>query len=483
MCGILAFIGTPPEPLAVTEALELIRHRGQDGLGVWHCRETQDGFSTAHFRQTRRGTTEAVGNFLGEGHMIFIAHWRYATRGGSRLEDIHPVLIDGGDAAIAHNGQFQLSPHHRDDPVSDTLLFARRVESQKSLRLGDRILAAVDNVGGAFALVAADRSGLTTARDRFAIRPLFWSRYRGGVAFSSETPALERLGCREIDEIEPGSVIDWSQSGCSAVRRLPAAARASCSFEHIYFHAADGQLDGGSVRALRHRLGRRLAHECPAQGDVVVPVPKSGDAFAQGYACELGLPLEPAISLSADAARTFIQDAATRAAAIRRKYLVTPSAVEARSVIVVDDSVVRGATLKYLAQQLRSAGAREVHACIGSPQFAHPCFFGIDVPDRKDLICEGKALTDVSRLLDLDSIGFLSLAGLHRVLGDDICTGCFSGRYPDGSLLPRHAREPFGSKVRAAMAAGGGIGLAAQGKDAGSPPAADDGLIRWTNSR
>ena len=446
MCGIIAFAGEKPEASALADALRLIRHRGQDGLGVWSCRSTESGFATSHLRQTRTSEPDIVAHLPLTGQLTFLAHWRYATRGSSRIEDVHPIVIDGGDTAIAHNGQFQLWGNSRGHPLSDTQLFSTKVENEKSPRLGERVFASLDKVAGAFALVAADRFGLTTARDRFGIRPLFWGRYRGGVAFSSETPALMRLGCGEIEEIAPGSVIDWTAEGPSTRRSLPSAARSSCSFESIYFHAAEGALQGRSVAAVRHRLGRRLARESPADGEVVIPVPKSGMDFALGFSEELGIPLEHGIVLRADASRTFIEGVANRANAIDRKYALQREAFEGRSVIVVDDSLVRGATMQHLAGALRMAGAREVHARIGSPKFTNPCFFGIDVPDSKDLICAGRSLLEVRMMLGLDSLDFLSIAGLHAVLGEEICTGCFSGRYPEGALLrqPRDQFEPIG---------------------------------------
>lgn len=461
MCGILAFIGKPPDADALAEALQLIRHRGQDGLGVWHCQATASGHSTMHYRQTRRAGVRIARDLPDADHLVFVAHWRYATRGGGRLDDVHPILIDGGDAAIAHNGQFQFRPNGGETSVSDTRLFARRVERDGSPRLVDRIFAGLEGVGGAFALVAADSAGLVTARDRFGIRPLFGSPYRGGMAFSSEMPALRRLGCFDIAEVPRGSVTGWSACGAEATRDLPAAPLASCSFESIYFHAAEGRIRGQSVDVIRQRLGRELARECPAVGDLVAAVPQSGSSFARGFAAATGLPLKTAISLSPDAGRTFIEGASSRAEAIRRKYVFDPAVVSGRAVVVIDDSLVRGATMGHVTGALRAAGARQVHARIGSPQFAHPCFFGIDVPDRAELVCEGRGLAEVATLLGLDSLGFLSLAGLHRVLGQEICTGCFSGLYPEGALSPR-LLLPGGTLVPDS-------GLFASGEDDPSP--------------
>lgn len=449
MCGILAFTGERPDPAALAEALRLVEHRGQDGLGIWFCRASA---STTHLRQTGRSELSLAGH-LPAGHLTFVAHWRYATRGGSRIEDIHPVLIDGGEAAIAHNGQFQLQASGRGCLLSDTQLFSLRVESAKSASLVERIFTSLDGIGGAFAIAAADRSGITTARDRFGIRPMFWARYRGGVAFCSETPPLARLGCVDMQEISLGSVIAWTSGGPVARFSLPPARRASCCFESIYFHAPDGRMSGRSVGEVRRRLGQLLAGECPAGGDVVVPVPNSGTEFARGFADAAGMPLANAVSVAEDSARTFIEDAANRAMAIKRKYLLDSADIDGRTVVLVDDSLVRGATMKHLAAAMRAAGARAVHARIGSPRFTHPCFFGIDVPDRRQLICHGRELSEVCDLLGLTSLGFLSLGALHQVLGEEICTGCFSGRYPEGSLsTPGRAGMPGATPPHVSMA-------------------------------
>lgn len=439
MCGILAFTGERPDPAALAEALRLVEHRGQDGLGIWFCR---DGASTTHVRQSGRSELSLAGH-LPAGHLTFVAHWRYATRGGSRIEDIHPVLIDGGAAAIAHNGQFQLQASGPGSLTSDTQLFSLQVESAKSASLAERIFTSLDGIGGAFAIAAADHSGVTTARDRFGIRPMFWARYGGGIAFCSETPPLARLGCADMQEISRGSVIAWTSDGPVASFSLPPARRAACCFESIYFHAPDGRINDRSVGDVRRRLGRLLAGKCPAGGDVVVPVPNSGTEFARGFADAAGLPLVNAVSVAADSTRTFIEDAANRAMAIKRKYLLDSADIGGRSVVLVDDSLVRGATMKHLAAVMKAAGARAVHARIGSPRFTHPCFFGIDVPDRRQLICHGRELPEVCDLLGLDSLGFLSLGALHQVLGEEICTGCFSGRYPEGALsMPDRASMP-----------------------------------------
>lgn len=434
MCGVLAFIGVAPDAEAVVSALELIRHRGQDGFGFWVHDRDEKGVHCAHFRQTGKGVTETARQLLVNNPHTFIAHWRYATRGGGGLENMHPLLIDNGKVAIAHNGQFQMSSALRNDQTSDSVLFARSVEEQPSGALGKRIFSALGDLGGAFALVASDGETLVAARDRFAIRPLFWARYSGGIAVSSEVPTLLRLGCQIIEDVEPGSVVDWTPAGPDNVWMLPAARPAPCSFEHIYFHAADGRLDGRPVYWLRYLLGRQLAQEAPTLDAAVVSVPKSADAFAHGFADTLGLPLEPAISVRPEAARTFIAAESSRADTIRRKYVVHGDIVAGKSLVLVDDSLVRGSTLAYLVKELRAAGAAQVHARIGSPPFRHPCYFGVDVPDRTQLICDGRNIEDVCALLDLDSLSFLSLAGLHRALGANICTGCFSGTYPEGAL-------------------------------------------------
>ena len=435
MCGVFAFLGQPPDPSVVIRALELIRHRGQDGFGFWIGGAASDQSSTMHYRQIGGGSPSMLGHLLHSGVRTLVAHWRYATRGDLGIENAQPVLLDGGHAAIAFNGQIQFSETPQQAADSDAVRLAAHVDRTLPDDLLLRLETALRQYSGAYSLIAAGAGRLISARDRFGIRPLFWARYPGGVALASETPALSLLRGREIAEVQEGTLIDWSPSGPRSQRSLAGAVPSPCAFEHVYFHGADGRLGGKPAAAIREDLGRELGRQRPAVGDLVTSVPNSGDPYATGYAAATGIPLRRVITMVAGSQRTFITSPPARKAAIEDKYAFDGRAVQGRSVILVDDSLVRGSTMRYVAAALRTLGAHQVHARIGSPSFRHPCYFGIDVPDRAELIGAQDTPLEIARRLGLDSLEFLSIESLRRVLGrGDYCLGCFTGRYPIGSI-------------------------------------------------
>lgn len=450
MCGILAFLGDTPDPSSVISALSLIRHRGQDGFGAWMVSDKTSDTNSVQLRQVGKGNPDLAYSLLADQKMTFIAHWRYATRGGRILDNMQPLLVNDGSEAFAHNGQFQFADDGNRAPISDSVRFVKRLTKKPEQPLGQRIYDGLADLRAAYALAAGSKAALVVARDPYGLRPLFWGKYSGGIAVSSEEPALQALNCAEISAVPAGSVISWSRHGHKMQWSLPKAQQATCSFEYIYFHGEAGRLEARSIYWYRYLLGWELAGEAPVKADAIAAVPQSANAFARGYADRLELPLTDVIRKRRGAVRTFIENEADRAKVIRQKYEIIPELAKDKAIAVIDDSLVRGTTFAYLVKELRHAGALHVHGRIGSPRFLHPCFFGIDVPDRSKLISYGVSQTAVGKKLCLDSLAFLSTNGLRNVLGQDICTGCFTGMYPPGLCISR--LQPDSTDLRMATA-------------------------------
>ncbi len=436
MCGIFAFLGAAPDQALVLRAVRSIRHRGQDGFGFWHGVKQGDMPRISHFRQSGKTDLEALAPLLEQGFSsgrhAFVAHWRYGTRGAYNVAESQPLLLEQGRMALVHNGQFAFQAGLRSEEGTDTQIFSRLLTGRPSgTSLIRRMQTILPDVSGAYTIVIAHQDSLLVARDPFGFRPFFHGLYPGGIAFASETTALQIIGCEQITEIPAGEIIERYQNGWIDRQEIRAEYPALCAFEPIYFHGPEGQLNGISVKDYRHRLGYRLAQESPVVDSIIVSVPRSADDFADGFAAASGLKRVRALEVRPEAARTFIQNSQSREDMILQKYRLDPDKVRGQNITLVDDSLVRGATMRYLTVMLREAGARSVHVRIGSPPFRFPCYYGINVPDPSELAAHEKRMEEIARELGLDSLRFLSEQGLKAVLGDGICTGCFSGRYPE----------------------------------------------------
>jgi len=432
VCGIFAFVGLCPTPEKLCAAVEAVRHRGQSGFGVWAASNPGPDSAITHLIQTGPVQMALLPLLCGPDVRSLVAHWRYATRGVRSPVNSQPILVDGGNAVIAQNGQLEFAASDPRDSYSDTYRLARRIEEVRSGQLADRLIAAFDSVTGAAAIVAADENSLVALQDPFAIRPLFYGEYDGGWAVASEIPALRVIGVKHAIPVGPGQVLKFEPRKRCQIMRQGSHAQKRCAFEYVYFHSGNGELDGKSVFSWRRRLGRQLAREAPcASADIVVSVPRSANPTAEGFAAEAGLEKSDAIECVPGVQRTFIERDASRLRTMENKYRFLRPMIERKSVVVVDDSIVRGDTIRYIARQLRLNGATAVHARIGCPPFLFPCHFGIDVPDQEQLIGANVSMLELGSRLGLDSLGFLAVDGLKRALRTEaLCTGCFNQAYP-----------------------------------------------------
>jgi amidophosphoribosyltransferase len=313
----------------------------------------------------------------------------------------------------------------------------------------DRFVEALSQIEGGYALVALSNKKLIGARDPLGIRPLVLGELDGKPVLASETCALDMIGASFVRDVEHGEVVVISDSGVQSLRPFPALRPRPCLFEYVYFARPDSVVNGRSVYDVRKRMGARLAQETPAEADVVVPVPDSGVPAALGFAQESGLPFELGIIRSHYAGRTFIQPTqGVRELGVRMKHSPNRTALEGKRVILIDDSIVRGTTSVKIVRMVREAGAREVHLRSASPPIKFPDFYGIDMPDRDKLLAATKSLEDMRRMLEVDSLGFLSVEGLYWAMGAGARDpGCpqftdhyFTGDYPT-RLLDREIAE------------------------------------------
>jgi len=443
MCGIFGVVNVPDAAQLAYLGLYALQHRGQESAGI--VAVDADGQARAH-----RGmglvndvfSAEVLRSLRGD---IAIGHTRYSTTGSSVLANAQPGLVNyhGGALSLAHNGNLTNAAAVREDLVRQGSIFQSTSDSEVLVHLiarsdarapEDQILDALERVEGAYSLI------LTVGRTMYAIvdprgfRPLVLGKLGAGWILASETCALDIVGAQRVREIEPGEWLKIEDGRVSDLPPLPPQASRRCVFELIYFSRPDSTIFGRSVDRVRRALGHRLAEEHPAPGaDCVFSVPDSSNAMALGFSEASGLKLEHGLIRNHYVGRTFINPGqAARVAKVRIKFNPVPEVIAGRSVVVVDDSLVRGTTSRELVQMLRQAGAREVHFRLASPPITGPCFYGIDTPTRAELIASTHTIEDIRAHLGVETLGYLSLDGMLAAAGpeDRYCHACFSGQYP-----------------------------------------------------
>jgi amidophosphoribosyltransferase len=373
-----------------------------------------------------------------------IGHTRYSTTGSSLLKNAQPLQVEysRGSIAIAHNGNLINAFLLRDELEAHGSIFQTTIDSEVILHLiahpryahfEEALVDTLLKLKGAFSLVILREDEVIGVRDPHGFRPLCLGRLGEATILASETCALDLLGAQWIREVEPGEVIFIGRSGLRSIKPFPPQTISQCIFEHVYFARPDSIVFGESVHEVRKRLGRQLAKEHPADADVVIPVPDSGNSAALGYALESGIPFEFGMMRNHYVGRTFIQpEQETREFQARVKFNPVSSVLAGKRVVVVDDSIVRGTTCKARLKSIRAAGAREIHMRVSCPPIRYPCFYGIDFPNRNELIAATHSLEEIRRFLEVDSLGYLSLEGLLAAVGnkEHYCTACYSGQYP-----------------------------------------------------
>ncbi|HEY0776899.1 MAG TPA: amidophosphoribosyltransferase [Gemmatirosa sp.] len=445
MCGIFGVHGRDDAAHLVQRGLYALQHRGQESAGI--AAATIDGHAHAVKRMGLVGEGLRPEELEALGGPVSIGHTRYSTAGSSTLENAQPVLARsrGGHIALAHNGNLTNAAELRFDLEEQGAIFQSTMDSEVIVhRIArapldaapeERVAAALEGVEGAYCLLIVIGDTLVAARDPRGWRPLVMGRLGDATVFASETCALDIVGATLVREIEAGEIVAIDALGERSSFPLPRHELRRCVFEHVYFARPDSHIFGGSVDRARRALGRRLAREAPAPGaDLVFSVPDSSNSAALGYAEEAGLPYELALIRNHYVGRTFIQPSQDeRDLKVRVKYNAVREVLDGRSVVMVDDSIVRGTTTRGLIALVRSAGAREVHMRVSSAPVTGPCYYGIDTPNRDELIAAQMELDDIAAAIGADSLGYLPIDAMLESVPSGpkgFCDACFSGDYP-----------------------------------------------------
>src|SRR6476469_8225047 len=444
MCGIFGVRGNPQAAEIVHLGLYSLQHRGQESSGI----VTVDDAGRAHSVRAMGLVSEglAESEMPGLTGSVGIGHTRYSTAGSSILANAQPVVasVRGGAVALAHNGNLTNATELRRELEDSGAIFSstmhsevivHRIARSTAERPEMRLAEALEGVEGAYSLLVLIGDTLLAARDPRGWRPLVMGRLGDAVVFGSESCALDIIGAVAEREVEPGEIIVVDRDGVRTGARMAAQQSRRCVFEYVYFARPDSRVFGGSVDRARRSLGRRLAREHPApSADLVFSVPDSSNSAALGFAEESGLPYELALIRNHYIGRTFIQPTqAGRDAKVKVKYNPVREVLEGKSVVMVDDSIVRGTTTRGLVALVRAAGAREVHLRVSSSPVTGPCYYGIDTPSREELIAATHTIPEIEAHLGVDSLGYLSLDGMLESVPSGphgFCHACFSGDYP-----------------------------------------------------
>ena len=454
MCGIVAVTGVELASEVAYLGLYALQHRGQEAAGI--AAVGPDGRT-----RLRRAHGLVVEGFhdhdLAElSGRTALGHTRYSTAGGPGLVNAQPLLVKyhAGDLALVHNGNLTNANTLRDLLVREGALFQTTVDTEVIVHLiarsrassvDDQVRDALGQLTGAFSVLLTINDTLYAARDPWWYRPLIMGRKGAGVVLASESCALDLVAADEWYALEPGEVLKIRDGTVERLAPLTGAERpAPCIFELVYFARPDSRIWGASVDRARRAFGRQLAREHPADADCVFSVPDSSNSAALGYAEESGIPLELGLIRNHYVGRTFIHPTQQgRDFRVRIKYNAVREVVADKRVIMIDDSLVRGTTSRGLIALVREAGAREVHFRVASPPVTNPCYYGIDMPTREELIGARLSVEEIREHLNVDSLGYLSLEGMHAAVAQHgpFCDACFSGNYTAPLVDLQYGRE------------------------------------------
>ena len=442
-CGVFAIASISSVSVDIFYALRVLQHRGQEsaGIAVYNSGiKTIRGMGLAH----QALKPEDIKNLKGT---LGIGHVRYSTFGSSTIENAQPIVVSTnyGDIALAHNGEIVNADKIMDELKKKGWAFITSTDSEIAVRLlandiantGDPIRSIknlMSMLQGSYSMTIMIDNRVFAIRDPFGIRPLCVGRTKVGYAAASESVVFDTLGGEFMRDVEPGEIVEMLPGEIKSTKTGLARGRAHCMFEWVYIARADSCIDGKLVYEVRRRIGQRLANEQPAEADVIVPIPDSGRSHAIGYSEESGIRYSEGLMKNRYVERTFIMpEQSERTTSVMLKLNPLKSVIKDQRVVLVDDSIVRGTTMKQIVQLVRNAGAKEVHVRIGSPPIRAPCYFGIDMKTRDQFAATGRSVEQIAELITADSLGYISVEGLVEAISHnpgDLCLGCLTEEYP-----------------------------------------------------
>jgi len=452
-CGVFGVYGKVPDVARLTYyGLYALQHRGQESAGIAvsdgkHVRLHKDmGLVPEVF------TPENL-NSLKSGH-IAIGHVRYSTTGSSLPVNAQPMVFKylHGTIGVAHNGNITNIYDLRQQLASTGSVFQSTTDSEVLVNLVARygqntleeaMAKCMIDVKGAYSVVFITENSLMAARDPHGFRPLCIGRLGEGYIVASESCALDTVGAVKIRDVDPGEIIIIDENGLRSLQTLSPRRHAHCIFEFIYVARPDSEIDGFQVGIVRREMGRQLAREFFVNADLVIPIPDSGNAAARGFAEQSGIPFEEGLMKNRYIGRTFIQPSQDiRDVAVRLKLNPISHLLRGKSVLMVDDSIVRGTTSKKIVQMVRACGVEKVHLCLSSPPIAKSCYYGIDTSNEDELVAAHMSVKEIQSKIGVDSLHYLSIEGLLNVFGEyreNFCTACFDGNYPVEICRPKES--------------------------------------------
>ena len=446
-CGVAAIYGHPEASKLAYLSLYALQHRGQESAGI----SSSDG-ERIHTRKSMGHVADIFTNPVLQElpGALAIGHTRYSTSGDTVERNAQPFSVDcnKGLIAVAHNGNITNAAELRADleargsifqASSDTEVILHLVAHSRERTLAGALRDALLQLEGAFSLVCLAQDRIIVARDPQGFRPLAMGQleFSGGSPahiFASETCAFDLINGTYMGDVQPGEMVIVGPEGVTRERFAPHRPLSQCVFEHVYFSRPDSIVFGRAVQDSRENMGKYLAREAPADADIVVPVPDSGNAAALGYSAESGLPYRQGLIRNHYVGRTFIEPSqAIRDFGVKLKLNPVRSLLDGKSVILVDDSIVRGTTSRKIVRMVRQAGAREVHMRISCPPTISPCFYGVDTPNKSELIAANNSIDEIRRFIEADSLAYLSMSALQASVADtrgEYCYACYTGNYP-----------------------------------------------------
>jgi amidophosphoribosyltransferase len=441
-CGVFGIFGHPEAAKLTYLGLYALQHRGQESCGIVSSNHNELRQELAMGHVAEAFDQPRLDRLAGDSA---IGHVRYSTAGAVSIREAQPFLVtcQHGQLAVCHNGNLPFAREERRrleregaifSGTSDTEVVLHGIARSKAPSVQTAIPEVLKDTEGAFSMLFLTPRELIAIRDPRGFRPLALGRIGAAWVVASETCAFDLIDAEYVRDVQPGEMIVIDGEGLHSSFPLPRQRHSMCLFEHVYFARPDSLIYGHSVNESRHRMGRQLAIEQPADADIVVPVPDSGTAAAIGYSAQSGISFRFGLVRNHYVGRTFIEPKQSiRSFGVRIKLNPVRGLIEGKRVVLIDDSIVRGTTSKKIVRMVRDAGAKEIHLRISCPPTISPCYYGVDTPDKADLIAAQMSVEEIRNFIEADSLGYLSLEGMIEATGispDSACVACWNEQYP-----------------------------------------------------